>query len=199
MCLARFPRTVLCTSLQDFCYQIYPNLTSIILDGEQTGDKSWQEWLLERAILCPTNADVDNINDILINSFPGEVHEYRSFDKLVTECQSEAHAFDTQFLNKVTVNGVPDHLLRLKKGAPIMLLRNLDPVRGHVNGTRYVIKALYPKVIFAEIAIGPYKGNEIMIPRILFHPKDRTLPFNWERKQFPGMTTNSNALYMFFQ
>ena len=66
-----------------------------------------------------------------------------------------------------------------------MLMRNLDPKRGHVNGTRYIVKALYPRIIFAEIAVGPYKGNEIMIPRIAFYPKDVSLPIELERKQFP--------------
>ena len=170
-------------SLNAFCEEIFPNVTSTILSCEQNGDKSWHDFLMERAILCPTNKDVDQINEIMINSFPGEVHEYRSYDKLITECQ--AHSFPVDLLNKVDVNGIPAHLIKLKKGAPIMLLRNLDPVRGHVNGTRYIIKALHRRVIHAEIAVGPYKGNDYMIPRILFHPKDRTLPIEMERKQFP--------------
>ena len=50
---------------------------------------------------------------------------------------------------------------------------------------RYIIKALNPRMILATVAIGPYKGNEIMIPRISFHPEDRTLPIEMERRQFP--------------
>ena len=40
-------------------------------------------------------------------------------------------------------------------------------------------------VIVAEIAIGPYKGNTLMIPHIPFKPEDKTLPFEFTRKQFP--------------
>ena len=72
-------------SLNAFCEEIFPNVTSTILSCEQNGDKSWHDFLMERAILCPTNKDVDQINEILINSFPGEAHEYRSHDKLITE------------------------------------------------------------------------------------------------------------------
>ena len=54
---------------------------------------------------------------------------------------------------------MPPHVLALKVGIPIMLIRNLDATRGHVNGTRYIIRELTPRVIFAEIAVGPYKGK----------------------------------------
>ncbi len=32
------------------------------------------------------------------------------------------------------ISGLPDHVIALKVNTPIMLLRNLDPQRGHVNG-----------------------------------------------------------------
>ena len=121
------------------------------------------------------------------------------------------------YLNTIDVNSMPPHLLQLKKGVPIMLIRNLDSTRGHVNGTRYVIRELSKRVIYAEIAVGPYKGkqillennncscpliaynllkagnnfsgNTILIHRIKFLPEDRSLPIEMERSQFPGMVT----------
>ena len=68
---------------------------------------------------------------------------------------------------------------------PIMLMRNLDPIHGHCNGARYYIKNLKPNMIHAVLAVGPHKGEEIFIPRIKFLPEDKTLPFEFERKQFP--------------
>ena len=63
------------------------------------------------------------------------------------------------YLNSIDINSMPPHLLELKQGVPIMLSRNLDATRGHVNGTRYIIRELTKRVIFAEIAVGPYKGK----------------------------------------
>ena len=88
----------------------------------------------------------------------------RSHDKLITE--NQAHQFLEEYLNSINVNSAPPHLLELKVGAPVMLIRNLDPTRGHVNGTRYIITDLHPRVIHAEIAIGPYKGKIIILFKI---------------------------------
>ena len=65
-----------------------------------------------------------------------------------------------------------------------------------MNGTRHIVTQIGKRLIKAQIAGGgPYDGNEILIPRILFHPEDKNLPFEFERCQFPvrvcgGMTAN---------
>ena len=79
-----------------------------------------------------------------------------------------------------------------------MLLRNMDPIHGHVNGSVYIVTKLSNRIIQAKlISDGPNAGNEILIPRILFHPDDKTLPFQFERRQFPirpcfSMTANKS-------
>ena len=78
-----------------------------------------------------------------------------------------------------------------------MLTRNLDPQNGHVNGARYIVLELKKKIIHARLATGAHKGKEILIPRIKFHPKDRKLPMEMERVQFPirlcfGITANKS-------
>ena len=148
-------------STAQFCEEVYPKLSSVVSKGLQSEDNDWHQWLMDRAIICPTNQDVDNINSLMVKNFPGELRTYKSHDKLLTE--NQAHAFPIEYLNSVSVNGVPPHVLSLKVGAPIMLIRNLDPTRGHVNGTRYVIRALYNRLIYAEIAVGPYKGNDVCV------------------------------------
>ena len=45
-------------------------------------------------------------------------------------------AYPTKFLNNITPSGCPNHVIVLKKGSPITLMRNMDPVNGHVNGAQ---------------------------------------------------------------
>ena len=78
-----------------------------------------------------------------------------------------------------------------------MLMRNLDPRNGHVNGARYIVKAMTHRIIQAELATGAYKGNTILLPRIFFHPTDPSITVRMERKQFPiryGMAMTANRV-----
>ena len=64
---------------------------------------------------------------------PGQECSFRSFDKVVNN--DEATNYPTEFLNSLSPPGFPPYLLRLKVGAPVILLRNLSPPE-LVNGTR---------------------------------------------------------------
>ena len=172
------------TTREDFIKEIFPSLSSIVTQGLESDDNSWHDWLCERAIICPTNADVNKINKAVIQEFPGELQTYKSHDKCLNRDQVDnqyiklfiylinsnmclmntfqLHAFPVDYLNTIDVNSMPPHLLQLKKGMPIMLIRNLDSTRGHVNGTRYIIRELTKRLIYAEIAVGPYKGKLVL-------------------------------------
>ena len=93
---------------------VYPNLKDNI------GDR---DWLKDRGILAPRNSVVDSINASLLEEVDGEARTYLSID---TVCDpDQAVAFPTDFLNSLTVSGLPAHKLQLKIGVPVMLLRNL--------------------------------------------------------------------------
>ena len=79
------------------------------------------------------------INKKLINQFPGESKSFKSADKV----ESNEDLFPLEFVNKDTPPGFPQHNLKLKQNAPIMLLRNIDRSNGHCNGTKYVINPLW--------------------------------------------------------
>jgi hypothetical protein len=138
------------------------------------------EWLCERAILAPRNDGVNMINAQIQALLPGEARAYKSIDT-VTEA-AQAVFYPTEFLNSLEPPGLPPHNLILKIGAPIMLLRNLDPPR-LCNGTRLCIKNLFPHLIEATILTGCAKGEDIFIPRIPMIPTD--MPFDFKRLQFP--------------
>ena len=65
----------------------------------------------------------------------GKPYVYRSADK-VRNANSKAQAVPIEFLNSQTPSGCPDHCIVLKHGAPIILLRNMNKKKGHVNGAR---------------------------------------------------------------
>lgn len=103
------------------------------------------EYFYERAILTPLNKDVKTLNERVTAAFPGEAVALLSADALADPDDGwGGNAVTTEFLNGCDLNGFPPHELELKKGMPVMLLRNVDPAGGHCNGTRYVVVAPPP-------------------------------------------------------
>ncbi|XP_010445056.1 PREDICTED: ATP-dependent DNA helicase PIF1-like [Camelina sativa] len=134
-----------------------------------------------RAILFPTNDDVNTINDHMISILEGEESVYLSSDSIdpADKRNKDNPAYNLDFLNSVRISGVPNHALRLKIGCPIMLLRNIDAHGGLMNGTRLQITQIADHVIQARIIT------------------DTCLPFKMRRKQFPiniafAMTINKS-------
>jgi ATP-dependent DNA helicase PIF1 len=126
---------------------------------------------------------VDMINSNMIERFPGEEHVYYSFDSAEDDTNNN---YPIEFLNTLNPGGLPPHLLKLKVGCPIILLRNIDPANGLCNGTRLICRSFQRNVIDAEIAVGEHAGKRIFLPRIPLCPSDDDMfPFKMKRKQFP--------------
>merc|ERR1711916_32285 len=89
------------------------------------------------------------------------------------------------FLNSLSVPGLPPHVLNLKIGAPIILLRTIDIHSGLCNGTRLIVENMQPHCITSKIITGPGKDNIALIPRINLTPSNTRLPFTFSRRQFP--------------
>ncbi|XP_067645269.1 ATP-dependent DNA helicase pif1-like [Eurosta solidaginis] len=138
------------------------------------------DWLSERAILAGKNKDVNDINAAILDQIPGDIVAYKSMDTITD--QVDVVNYPTEFLNSLDLPGVPPYNLRLKIGAPIILLRNINVPR-LFNGTRLAVKKLMGNVIEATILKGKYKGEDVLIPRIPLIPTD--LPFDFKCLQFP--------------
>ncbi|KAG2769383.1 hypothetical protein PC129_g22689 [Phytophthora cactorum] len=152
-----------------------------INNPEITNDESFAN----RTILTTTNAVVQRINEAVAQRLEGVSQEYLSTDSV--EEDEEVNFFEQEVLHTVNINGIPPRKLTLKKGAPIMMMRNLNPDLELCNGTRLRIVELKPHVIPATIMTGERQGQHVLIPRIVFisDGEVREFPFRLRRKQFP--------------
>jgi hypothetical protein len=90
------------------------------------------EYLHERAILAPRNKEVLLINAMVLSYLPGTQVDFFSADSV--EDTEVANTYLSEFLNTLEVSGMPSHKLLLKIGAPVILVRNLDPLLGYAMG-----------------------------------------------------------------
>ncbi|XP_037474121.1 uncharacterized protein LOC119350347 [Triticum dicoccoides] len=159
-----------------------------------------RKFLEERAILCPMNKTVEEINENIMGQIQGDRVTYLSCDSVSRSMSYNNEMellYTTEFLNKLKHPGCPDHLLELKVGLPVMLLRNINQSAGLCNGTRMTITKLGKRVIEAQIITGAHVGSKVCIPRmttVTFEPK---WPFVLQRKQYPlsvcfAMTINKS-------
>ncbi|XP_056864410.1 uncharacterized protein LOC130511442 [Raphanus sativus] len=141
----------------------------------------------ERAILCPTNEDVNRVNEYMLDQLDGEEKIYNSADSIDPTDTSSVNneALSPDFLNTIKVSGLPNHSLRLKVGCPVMILRNIAPSDGLMNGTRLQITQLMDFMVTAKILTGERVGETVDIPRLLITPSDTRLPFKMRRRQLP--------------
>jgi ATP-dependent DNA helicase PIF1 len=79
---------------------------------------------------------------------------YHSFDSAVDDPQNY---YPSEFLNTLTPNGLPPHVLKLKIGCPVILLRNVDPAGELCNGTRLVVRGFKRNTIDAKIMVGDHE------------------------------------------
>lgn len=66
---------------------------------------------------------------------------------------------------------------------PVMLLRNINPNEGLMNGTRLQITQLMDFMVEARILTGAKVGEIAYIPRLLITPTDKRLHFKKRRRQ----------------
>ncbi|CAI0399977.1 unnamed protein product [Linum tenue] len=177
--------------------------TSTICDHIYTDfSRSYHQasYLTARAIVTPTNKNVTEINDHMLERVRGKTHSYFSADAIHSDskdCQRLEDEYPPEFLNTLSFSGFPDHEIGLKIFAPVMLLRNLNPEIGLCNGTRIMVTYLTTYVIKGLIMGGAYAGSVVAIPRIVVNIDNRNWPFILKRRQFPvrlcyAMTINKS-------
>ena len=174
-------------SMSSLADHVYPNLSrNINKDG----------WMEGRAILAPTNKQVDELNNMIADSFPGKPVVLTSSDQVINP--DDHQRFNVEYLNSLAPSGLPSHRLFIKPGMPLMLMRNLNPKMGLCNGTRLIFNKIHKNhLLECKIVGGEHRNRLVLIPRITLQPKEREFPFEWNRRQFPvrvafAMTINKS-------
>jgi len=89
-------------------------------------------------------------------------------------------------LHALNPSGIPKHKLRLKKGTPVLAMRNMCGYLGICNGTRMIVKEMDKHIIMCEIRNGSKIGEVVGIPRITMEPLENTdISATLVREQFP--------------
>ena len=170
--------------MKKFCRIVFPNLESNLKKPN---------WLVGRTLLAPTNREVDSLNSVIQGMITGKSIVLQSADTL--ENPEDSFRFNTEYLNTLKPNGFPPHMLTLKPGMPLMILRNINPRQGLCNGTRIIFeKCIENKLLQCTVV---ETKRVVLLPRITFIPKPHEYPFEWQRRQFPvrsafAMTINKS-------
>lgn len=116
----------------------------------------------------------------------GEQIQFFSADE-VDRNSNHYHDIPIEYLNSISMGGLPPHILDLKIGCPVILLRNINPKIGLCNGTKLIVhKFIDQYCIELEIVTeGAHTGNIVAMPRIDFTTSESDFPFILNRRQFP--------------
>ncbi|RZB68358.1 hypothetical protein D0Y65_038222 [Glycine soja] len=140
-------------------------------DFDVSERKQFLDWILGIG-----NGTIGHSNDVDINvSIPddlllqskGDEKSYLSLDTpyFVNENNDTPNIVHTaEFFNTITTSRLSNHVLKLKVGVPIMLLRNLDQSVGLCNGTRMIVTKLGKYVIEAKVISEAMNDHQNAMP-----------------------------------
>ena len=115
-------------SLRDFIDEVFPK---DLFEKKNLEDGK----LAKTAIMTLLNEDVDEINDICLEKFPGRLYEIKANDEIeYTSKNKSSLRIPEKMLQNQAPKRWPSHCLKLKKGIPLMLLKNLNVRDGLANG-----------------------------------------------------------------
>jgi len=179
------------STVDELCHHLYPQS---LLDEAVTVHNS----LAGRAILAFRNDTVNDFNDVLVERMPGVEHKFEAINRVnIPEDAAVAEPFAVEYLQSISLASIPPSCLRLKIGAPLILIRNLSPREGLCNGTRMRVLGIRRTCLQVAILGGTFDGMIRLLPRIKLTTSEEDLPFILERTQFPvrlcfAMTVNKS-------
>ena len=180
-------------TIESLIETIYPGITYHIPPTDQ--------YFAECTILASRNDDVDSINKDILRQFPGEFQTFFSADSIKNnngKGGQEVLMYPVEYLNSINCSGLPLHKIELKKGCPVMVLRNLNPEEGVCNGSRGILTLYRNWVLEIRLITGQHAGSTVFIPRMGITPAETQIPFEFCCCQFSiqlcfAMTINKSV------
>ena len=114
------------------------------------------------------------INTDILNQILGEHRTYRRYDKIICDNDNDINNYPVEFLNPLTISGLPPNKLVLKVNCIVLLIRNLNTKEALLKGTRMHIKFMHRNAIDCEVLTGTVCNKRI----------DSTYTFNIFRNYF---------------
>ena len=140
-------------------------------------------------ILAPQNADVGEMNDLILNQMSGAKQTYFSVDTMIEEAGADGEGqppVPVEFLRSINASSLPPGELHVKISCPLILICNLSPSQGLCNGTRMVVTRMSDHVLEMCLIGGDHDAELAFIPRISLIPSNTAnLAFKFKRCQFP--------------
>jgi ATP-dependent DNA helicase PIF1 len=190
------PQQMVCqdSNISTLIAAIFPNID----------ERQQDSYFADRAILSCRNVDIKELNALILDCFPGTHRLFHAANQVHDESGATdpngipvAVAYPPEYLAAMDTSGLPVSELQLKVGAPVMVLRNLDPSNGVCNGSRAIIVKMSQRVLHLRLLSGQNAGQDMLIPRINLTTSEDDFPFTLERRQFPvrlafAMTINKS-------
>nr|GEX03540.1 DNA helicase [Tanacetum cinerariifolium] len=178
---------------------VLTELKNFICD-DTTLQRPTKKGLPKKVIVCPKNETTDIINAQVLSLLDEPTCVYLSSDEATPHGDDGGDTkllYANEYLNSLDFAGLPHHMLELKVGALIILMRNLNLAHGLFNDTRMIVTPLLSKVTEAQIITGTHVSEKVFLPRISLINRDLQIPFVFKRKQFPvklsyAMTINKS-------
>ena len=121
--------------------------------------------------MVPTKSRLQSLNREVTRIFPDDFLYYRSAESVVCDSVEAQNAAELRYfvelLNSIEVGAsLPDHEIDLKKVFIVMLLRNIKPSSGLVNGIKYVVENMSSNVLLPRSVSGSKTGERFTLPRM---------------------------------